>query len=244
MRSISLDRFNSASVALVAMAGYVVWHSIMNAIGASTATAWVIASVLALGGIAWATLRILRALPTPVEIVAPMRIAATMPKLAGVPDADLRFTQLRGESSDIRRRLLLPIQQRLGWRFDQSPKLILDPEVERLAPFVQPELERALVGILENPLANPPAVVKGEMLRIQRVHPSVPDVPPLLLAYTTNRRDQLIPTLALVPSADVVPQLAAARGDRKTLEALHRVEAAAERALGESGQRRLAEHEA
>jgi hypothetical protein len=237
MRWILRDRFSSVSMALVAMAGYVVWQSVMRAIGASNATAWVIASVLALGAIAWVTPRILRAWPMPVRIAAPMpiRIAASMP----VP-----MLALRTESSDIRRRLMLPIQPRMGWRFDESPKVILDPEVENLAPFVQSELERALVGILENPLSNPPTVVKGDVVRIRRVRPSVASVRSLLLAYTTNRREQLISSLALSPAADVAPDLAAARVDRKTREALHRVETAAERALGQSGQPRLAEHEA
>jgi hypothetical protein len=226
MRWIFRDRFSSLSAALVAMTGYVAWQLVMRALGANGATAWFIAAVLALGGIAWVAPHILRAWPLQVPIAAPM---PTSP--------------LRGEFSDIRRRLLLPTQQ-IGWRFDESPKVIVDPEVEHFASFVQPELERALLDILENPFGNPPAVMKGEVVRIERLHPSVADVPPLLLAYTTNRREHSIPTLALGPAAEVIPELAAG-GDQKTLEALHRVvETVAERALGGSGQPRLAEHEA
>jgi len=60
MRPVALFRLNPFVTVIAAMTGFVVWKAAMHAAGASTATEWVIASVLAAGLIAAASPEIVR----------------------------------------------------------------------------------------------------------------------------------------------------------------------------------------
>ena len=97
-----------------------------------------------------------------------------------------------------------------NWRFDDRDPggLGFDEDVEPFLPTVVPALERALLEILDDPLANPRAVVHGQVVYIKRINPSLVStqvVPALLLAYTASQRDHLIRKLALCRAADVAP---------------------------------------
>jgi len=121
------------------------------------------------------------------------------------------------------------------WRFDDLnvASMWFDADVQRLLPAVAPEVERALVEILDNPLASPRAVIGGEMVYIKRINAALTSnvvVPALLLAYTASQRDHLIRKLALCRAAEVAPD-GAASSDEQIYRALERlVEAALRRA--------------
>jgi hypothetical protein len=113
------------------------------------------------------------------------------------------------------------------WRFDETDvgSMLFDEDVRPFLPAVAPALERALVEILENPLANPRAVVRGEVVYIKRLNPSLVSaevVPALLLAYTAVHRERLIRKLALCRAADVAPD-GIASSDEQIYRALERV---------------------
>ena len=113
------------------------------------------------------------------------------------------------------------------WRFDETDigSMLFDEDVRPFLPAVTPALERALVEILENPLGNPRAVVRGEVVYIKHLNPSLVSsevVPALLLAYTTLHRERLIRKLAVCRAADVAPD-GIASTDEQIYRALERV---------------------
>ena len=122
-----------------------------------------------------------------------------------------------------------------GWRFDDTDvgNMWFDEDVMPFLPAVEPALQRALIDILENPLASPLAVVRGEVVYIKHLDPALVSaevVPALLLAYRVIQRDRLIRKLALCRAADVAPNGTASTDDQ-IYRALERVvEAALRRA--------------
>ncbi len=207
MRQTLVYRLSPVLMVLAAMAGYVAWEAAMHATGASSAMEWTIAAGLALGGIVWATPQILRYWPQPVGF-------------GSLPFAPVRFGHA---ASDLRRPLLLA---KSGWRFGNPLKEAVEPDVERFMPMVRPELERALVDILEHPLAIRPTVEPGsDPARIKHIHPSMvgkKEAPTLLLAYTAKPREQVIPQLALSRAVAAAPGLVAT-DDELTTAALERL---------------------
>ncbi len=114
-----------------------------------------------------------------------------------------------------------------AWRFDETDigSMLFDEDVRPFLPAVTPALERALVEILENPFANPRAVVRGEVVYIKHLNPSLVSsevVPALLLAYTAVQRERLIKKLAVCRAADVAPD-GIASTDQQIYRALERV---------------------
>lgn len=121
------------------------------------------------------------------------------------------------------------------WRFDDLDpgKLWFDEDVRQFLPAVRPALERALVEILENPLASPRAVIRGEVVYIKRLNPSLVAtevIPALLLAYTAVQREHVIRKLALCRAADVAPE-GIASTDEQIYRALERIVETARRRL-------------
>lgn len=219
MRQVLVQRLSSVWMVLASMAGYVVWETVMRAIGASSALAWTIASVLALGGIVWVTPHIVRNWPIPIGIGS-LRLT---PALIGRDVGDLR-------------RALSQVKR--GWRFGAPLRENIEPDVEHFIPMVRPELERTLVDILEDPLAIPLNVESGtQMARIKRIRPSVvgkTEVPALLLAYTAGPREPLIPRLALSRAVEGASDFGL--GDEQTVEALkHLMDTVADRLESGSG---------
>ena len=114
-----------------------------------------------------------------------------------------------------------------AWRFDDMDpgSMWFDEDIRPFLPVVAPALERALVEILENPLVNPRAVVRGEVVYIKHLNPALVStevVPALLLAYTTALRERLIRKLALCRAAEVAPD-GPASTDEQIYQALERV---------------------
>lgn len=129
----------------------------------------------------------------------------------------------------------LAVEEMTTWRFDDTDpaNVWFDEDVRPFLPAVKPALERALIEILDNPLVNPRAVVRGEVVYIKRLNPSLVNaeiVPALLVAYTADQREHLIRKLALCRAADVAPD-GLASTDRQIHQALERmVETAIRRA--------------
>jgi hypothetical protein len=119
------------------------------------------------------------------------------------------------------------------WRFEDPAGAWFEEDVERYAPAVRPVLERALLEILDDPLASPRAVVRGDIVYIKRLQSFLtPDevVPALLLVYTVARAERLIRKLALFRAAEVAPT-GGRSTDRQIYAALERmVETAIKRA--------------
>ena len=113
------------------------------------------------------------------------------------------------------------------WRFAEADNsnAWFEEDVQSFLPSVLPAVERALIEILENPLGNPQAVIRGEVVYIKRLNPALVNgevVPALLLAYTASHRDRLIRKLALCRAADVAPDGIASTDD-EILRALQRL---------------------
>lgn len=228
MRKLLVQRLSSVWMVLASMAGYVVWETVMRAIGASSAMAWTIAAVLVLGGVVWATPHILRYWPIPIG-VGSLRLAPAL---------------INRDVGNLRRALS---QVKRGWRFGAPLREDIEPDVEHFIPLVRPAVERTLVDILEDPLAIPLTVESGtQMARIKRIRPSVvgkTEVPALLLAYTTGpAREPLIPRLALSRAVEGASELVGS-GDEQTVEALqHLMDTVADRLDGGSGRSLVAEN--
>lgn len=211
--SIVRDRFDFLFTALVGMVGFAVWQSAFAAAGVSRRTEWAVAVLLAIAG-------------GTVAIVQLVRVRSSVAHIDGRSGAVATIAATIERDQAIRR-VVVPIRGS-GWRFDDPANVVIDRSAEQLIPLVRPDLERALLDILDNPLVNPREVVRGEVVYIKRLHPSTVGsvlIPALLLAYTAVQRERLIRIRSLAIGGD--PKLSGLVGDGRTDAALERLVATA-----------------
>ena len=202
---VARDLVAYAVTALVGVAGYGIWQAAVSFAHVVRSTEWTIAIVCFVAALAWAGTQLVRS-----------HRAAISPS-----QALLALEQSR----EVLRRVV-PLSTTAGWRFaDEPSQFVLDPVVEKLVPHIRPALERALLDILENPLGNSREVVRGELVYIKRIRPSVTSVlvPALLLAYTATQRERLIRLRSLAAGREADAVFDALPGGDETMNALQRV---------------------
>jgi len=193
------------------MVGLAVWQSAVTAAGISRRTEWAVAILLAIVG----------------ATVAVVQLVRVRSSVARINDRSVAVATV--ERDHTIRRVIVPFRGS-GWRFDDPANVVIDRNAEQLMPLVRPDLERALLDILDNPLANPREVVRGEVVYIKRLHPSTVGsvlIPALLLAYTAVQRERLIRIRSLAIGGDPTGQLSGLIGDGQTDAALERLVATA-----------------
>jgi hypothetical protein len=127
-----------------------------------------------------------------------------------------------------------------NWRFDDNDpgEIVFAEDVKKFAPFVRAAVERALIDILEDPLAKQYLeMVNGEVFYVSVMQPSLDGgevIPTLLIIYTASRKEKRVRKVGLHRAKAVAPNWGSLN-EEEMLAALRRaIQIARRRAKGRS----------
>jgi hypothetical protein len=99
-----------------------------------------------------------------------------------------------------------------NWRFDENDpgEVTFNKEVEEFGAAVRPAVERALIQILEDPLANQfLELFEGDLYYVSVVQPSLQGdevIPALLIIYSAKKSEWLVRKVAIHPAREFAPK--------------------------------------